>query len=119
MDVVGARHAVPAQGEGEARLAPTEYALHPCSPNPFNASTVIRYQLPAASYVKIQVFDVSGRAVAASGSGATPTMKLVNGWREMGAHEVTFDAMNLPSGVYVCRIQAGDFEAAQKMVLLK
>ena len=121
-NVVGARHASPLQGQATlsgAVDAPTKYALYTCSPNPFNAATTIRFDLPVAGYVKLQVFDISGRAVGASGSGTTPSTALADGWREAGTHEVTFDAGDLPSGVYFCRIQTGDFEAVQKMVLLK
>jgi len=89
--------------------APANFALYSCSPNPFNARTVLSYQLPVASYVNLQVYNVAGRV----------EKSLVIGWRDAGLHEVTFDAADLPSGIYVCRIRAGSFEAVQKMVLLK
>jgi len=108
-DVVGARRAGPTTGEGEARLAPTEYALHPCSPNPFNATTVARFEMRDASHVSLKVYDTAGKLIQI----------LVDGWREAGVHQVTFDAADLPSGMYFCRIQARDFKAVQKMILLK
>jgi hypothetical protein len=83
------------------------------SPNPFNPYTSIRFDLPQASWVQLEVFDTAGRMV--SGSGATPTME----WYPAGSHEVTFDGSNLPSGVYLVRLTAGEFTAVQKMVLLK
>jgi len=95
--------------QSAAADAPAEYALHPCSPNPFNAETAISYQLPADSYVSLRVYDTAGKLVAS----------LVDGWRSAGVHEVTFDAGTLPSGMYICRIQAGEFEAAEKLALLK
>jgi hypothetical protein len=96
-------------GAGLMNQAPTEFALYPCSPNPFNAKTVASFELRVASEVSLRVYDTAGRSV----------MMLVNGWREAGRHEATFDAGELPSGMYFCRIQAGEFNATQKMVLLK
>ncbi len=78
-------------------------------PNPFNPTTVLSYQLSVVSNVNLTVYDIQGRLVA----------ELVNGWRDAGYHEVTFDASHLASGVYIYRIQAGDFNAISKMVLMK
>ncbi|HEX7343850.1 MAG TPA: T9SS type A sorting domain-containing protein, partial [bacterium] len=90
-------------------LHPSTFLLHPCSPNPFNPTTVASYELRAASYVKLSVYDISGREVAV----------LVDGWREAGAHEVTFDAMGLAAGMYFVRLEAGEYVGVEKMVLLK
>jgi hypothetical protein len=57
----------------------------------------------------LKIYDVSGRKVA----------DLVNGWREAGSHAVTFDGSALASGVYLYRIEAGDYSAVSKMVLMK
>lgn len=78
-------------------------------PNPFNPQTVIGYELPSASFVRLTVYDLAGHAVA----------QLVNGWRNAGAQEVTFDGSKLASGVYLYRLTAGDFAASGKMVLMK
>ena len=78
-------------------------------PNPFNATAAISYELRAASYVSLKVYDTSGRLVTA----------LVNGFRQAGAHEVTFDGSNLPSGIYLYRIQVGSWSAVGKMALVK
>ncbi len=94
---------------GRGDLAPTEFVLLSAYPNPFNPSTAISYQLSALSFVNLAVYDVSGRQVA----------ELINGWRDVGVHEVTFDASNLASGIYFYRIEAGDFTAVRKMVLMK
>ncbi|RJP78109.1 MAG: T9SS C-terminal target domain-containing protein [Candidatus Zixiibacteriota bacterium] len=88
---------------------PAVYALGQNRPNPFNPSTVIPFTLPQAAPVKLTVFDLSGRAVAT----------LVDGWRTAGSHQVTFDGAGLASGLYLYRLQAGDFTAAGKMVLMK
>lgn len=88
---------------------PLEFNLHKNYPNPFNPVTVIRYQLPVNSEVRLEVFDILGRRVAV----------LVDGLVEAGTHEVSFDASTLASGVYLYRLQAGDFVQARQMVLVK
>jgi hypothetical protein len=88
---------------------PETCVLHQASPNPFNPTTVARYELRDASYVSLQVYDTAGRLVAT----------LVNGWRDAGAHEVMFNASDLAAGVYIARLQAGEFVGIQKMVLIK
>jgi hypothetical protein len=84
------------------------------SPNPFNASTVISYELRAASFVKLEVFDIKGRNV-----GARLASPLDAGWQEAGTHSITFDGAKLASGVYLARLTAREFTATQKLVLLK
>jgi hypothetical protein len=88
---------------------PQECALHQNHPNPFNATTALSYQLSVDSYVHLRVYDIAGRLVGT----------LVDGWRSAGRHELTFDASHLPSGMYVYRIQAGDWTESGKMILLK
>jgi hypothetical protein len=89
--------------------SPISYTLITINPNPFNPTTAISYQLSAFSHVSLQVYDVSGRVVAA----------LVDGWRQAGSHKVTFDGSGLASGVYLYRLEAGGQDAAGKMMLLK
>lgn len=78
-------------------------------PNPFNPSTVIKYQIPRNGNVKIIIYDMLGREVKT----------LVNGFKQKGQREVQFDASGLSSGVYIYRIEANEFSASRKMVLLK
>ena len=78
-------------------------------PNPFNPSTEIRFELPEAADVRLTVYDLTGREVG----------RIYDQRLEAGAHEATFDAANLPSGVYVYRFTAGDWTESGKMVLLK
>jgi agmatine deiminase len=79
------------------------------SPNPFNPTTTISYQLSAVSFVNLTVYDISGRQVA----------MLINGMRDAGSHEVTFDGSKLASGVYLYKLTAGEYTATSKMVLMK
>jgi len=88
---------------------PTKFALHQNYPNPFNPVTVIRYELPEASAVKVQVFDVLGRVVAT----------VVNERRDAGIYEAVFNASGLSSGTYFYRLQAGTFVETKKMILVK
>jgi hypothetical protein len=88
---------------------PTTFSLNQNYPNPFNPTTAISYQLPAVTFVMLQVFDVLGREVAV----------LVNEVRPAGKYIVRWDASGLPSGVYVCRLRAGNFVSAKKMILMK
>jgi hypothetical protein len=88
---------------------PQECRLASPSPNPFNPSTEISYELRAASYVSLRVYDTTGRLVST----------LVNGWREAGTREVTFDGSELVSGVYFLRMQAGEYSSVKKITLLK
>jgi hypothetical protein len=88
---------------------PTVYYLKPNYPNPFNPQTRIEYGLPRAGTVKLEVFDILGRKTA----------ELVSGVQPAGIHTVTFNASGLASGVYYCRLQAGDFTRIQKMLLLR
>jgi hypothetical protein len=88
---------------------PTFFKLSQNYPNPFNPTTTISYELPVAGVVNLSVYDTAGRQVAT----------LVNGFRQAGAHKVTFDGSGLASGLYLCRMEAGEYTAVQKMVLLK
>ena len=96
-------------GVGDDGERPALCALSQNFPNPFNPATVISYQLPATSDVKLVVFDVLGREVAT----------LVNGVEEPGYKSVQWDASGVASGVYFYRLQAGGFVSAKKLVLLK
>ncbi len=78
-------------------------------PNPFNPETVIRFALPVAGFAKGVVYDILGREVAT----------LVNGEMPAGEHRVSFNAVNLPSGVYIFRLESGKHSSAIKMLLSK
>ena len=78
-------------------------------PNPFNPETVIRFSLPEAGYVKGVVYDILGREVTT----------LLKSDMPAGNHQVKFDAKGIASGVYVFRLQAGNYSSAIKMVVGK
>ncbi len=84
------------------------YALNENYPNPFNPSTTIRFQLPKSSMTSLKIFNALGQAIAT----------LVEGQREAGLHQVQWNAMDIASGVYFYRLQAGGFVDTKKMILL-
>jgi len=93
---------------------PTEYALRQNSPNPFNPSTLIRYQLPEAAHVTIHIYSTLGMLVA----------NLVDGEQEAGYHSVVWDGKDntgktVSSGIYLYKMEAGKFSSVKKMMLLK
>lgn len=88
---------------------PLNYELDQNYPNPFNPVTTIKFTIPEATKVIVKVFNVLGEEVA----------ELVNRWMEGGTHKVNFDATDLNSGIYLYRIEAGNFVTIKKMTLLK
>jgi hypothetical protein len=87
----------------------SDYALSQNYPNPFNPTTTIKYSIAKPGMVNIKVYDIVGREVAT----------LVNQEQGSGSYQVTFDASKLASGLYIYRIQSGDFSAVSKMMLMK
>jgi len=95
-------------------LLPTEYALSQNYPNPFNPSTQFELSLPAASDVRLEVFNVLGQRVRT----------LVEDFLPAGIHRITFDGLNsdgelLSSGVYFYRVTSESYTATRKMMLVK
>ena len=82
---------------------------HQNHPNPFNPSTVIRFNLEMQQQVNLQIFDILGQRVAT----------LVDGIRQAGSYEVRLDAADLSSGVYFYRLQGGNQQLTRKMTLSK
>jgi len=85
------------------------YTLEQNSPNPFNPSTIISYQLPNDGFVSLKVYDMLGREVKT----------LVNDIKTKGKYSVSFDASNLASGIYIYRLNANGFSSIKKMILTK
>jgi photosystem II stability/assembly factor-like uncharacterized protein len=95
--------------EPRGQLTPSRFVLYQNYPNPFNPTTVINYQLEAESFVSLKVYDVLGREVET----------LVSERQTAGSHSVTFNAANLPTGVYFYRLEAGTYRDTKKLLLLK
>jgi hypothetical protein len=88
---------------------PERFTLSQNYPNPFNPVTKISYAIPQNSFVELKVFNLLGQEVTT----------LVNKEKPAGNYEVNFNASNLPSGVYIYKMKAGDFIETKKMILLK
>ena len=100
---------------GPSAVVPGIYALGQNYPNPFNPSTVIAYDLPVESRVRIVVYDILGREIKS----------LVDERESAGHHQSVFSAASIPTGVYFCRLQAEpvsggrSFVDVKRMVLLR
>jgi len=88
---------------------PTTYALYQNYPNPFNPSTTINFDVPKESKVVLKVYNILGQEVAT----------LVNEKMVAGSYSYQFSEGNLSSGMYIYRLQAGDYTLTKKMTLLK
>lgn len=88
---------------------PVQFKLYQNYPNPFNPKTVISYELLVTNYVKLAVYDLTGREIKT----------LVNENQQAGKYEVDFSAERLASGVYFYKLQTDNFTETKKMVLLK
>ena len=102
--------------DGGLAMTPTKFRLAQNYPNPFNPVTTIGYEIASSSSLtgllamtRLVVYDLLGREVAV----------LVNEVRVPGKYEVQFNASQLPSGVYMYRLQAGGISLAKKLILLK
>ena len=95
--------------EVTAAEIPTFYSLNQNYPNPFNPTTTLRFGLPVAGHVILAIYNLLGQKVTT----------LVDGYRPAGWHQVSWEASVISSGIYFCRIQAGEFTAVKKMVLVK
>jgi hypothetical protein len=86
-----------------------DFALHQNYPNPFNPTTVISYQLPMNSKVTLKVYDLLGREITT----------LVDKKLPAGQYAAEWNASGMPGGIYYYQIQAGKYQEAKKMILLK
>jgi hypothetical protein len=93
----------------EGAIVITEYRLLPNYPNPFNPTTIISYQIPQASNVRLKIYNALGVELAT----------LINQEQPPGFYKLEFVGADLPSGTYFARVRAGSFFATQKLVLLR
>ena len=88
---------------------PTQFSLSQNYPNPFNPATVIRYTLPQPGRVTLKIYNLLGQEIKT----------LVDANQSPGPKSVTFDASTLPSGIYLYKLQAGNYLAVKKLALIK
>jgi hypothetical protein len=88
---------------------PATFALEQNFPNPFNPATIIKYDLPKDSHVRLRIYDVLGREVET----------LVDGIERAGYKSVNWNGVRRASGVYFCKLEAGTFTAVRRMLLVK
>jgi len=98
-----------ATGVRQPEHRPIGFGLSENYPNPFNPSTTISYSIPSASLVSLVVYDMLGREVS----------RLVQELKHAGEYVATWKADGVPSGVYFCRLVAGDRASTRRMVLMK
>lgn len=106
--------AVAPKTAGQTALLPTKYELYQNMPNPFNPQTLIKYDLPEAVNVRLEVFNILGQKVKT----------LVNGYETAGPKSVVWDGTDVSgnkaaSGIYLYKITAGSYAAVRKMTFLK
>jgi hypothetical protein len=94
---------------GDGMTAPVQFGLEGVYPNPFNSQAVSSYKLQVSSFVKLGLYDLSGRLV----------QTLAEGWQEAGEHRAVIDGTQLPSGVYLVRLSSGTQVALGKVCLIK
>lgn len=88
---------------------PSEYKLFNNYPNPFNSSTIIKYQIIKDNITTLKIFDVLGREVSI----------LINSMQKAGTYNFYLNVNNLPSGIYYYQIESGNYSETKKMVLIK
>ena len=108
--MVSAYLASPQTGMHEVVIgSPERYSLSQNFPNPFNPETTIQYTLPLREHVTLSIYDTQGRRVA----------RLIDGFKDAGRHQISFDGSRLSSGIYIYRIRAGDYTETRKLTLVK
>lgn len=90
-------------------ITPTKPCFHSIYPNPFNPETNICVNLPFAGDVSLVIYDVVGREIT----------RLLEGWHPAGTYQATFNASDLPTGVYFARLKAEGFSQTRKLLLVK
>ena len=88
---------------------PSSFSLSQNYPNPFNPSTNVQFSIPNVQFVSLKVFDILGKEITT----------LVNEKLQPGTYETSFDASQLPSGIYFYRLNAGNFSETKKMLMIK
>jgi hypothetical protein len=92
-----------------SKSSPKSFAVSQDAPNPFSPSTTLKYELPHASHVMLKPYNALGEQAAT----------LVNEVKQPGTYTVEFNGSSSATGVYFCRLRAGDFVQTKKFVLLR
>ena len=100
---------VPISVKGTDNRIPVAFRLHQNYPNPFNPETEIKFEMPVSGYIKLSIYDVSGREVSV----------LAEGIHNAGVHSYKWNAENYSSGIYFCRLEADGLDNTMKMVLIR
>jgi|GEM_PF-789466 len=87
----------------------TGFLLEQNYPNPFNPTTTIVYNIPYSNYVTLEIYNILGQSIRI----------LVDDFQYEGNYKITFDASELPSGVYIYRLKSGNYSDSKKMLILK
>jgi hypothetical protein len=90
-------------------ILPNQFMLEQNYPNPFNPSTIIKFGIPERANVVIKIYDILGSEV----------ITLINQEIDIGWYEVQFNASNYSSGIYIYRMQAGNYISTKKMLMIK
>ena len=88
---------------------PDVFVLHQNFPNPFNPTTILSYDLKTDGKVNLTVYNLVGQVVQV----------LVDEFQPAGFYEITFDASQLPAGVYLYKLQVGEYSSVKRMTLVK
>jgi len=88
---------------------PDVFVLYQNYPNPFNPSTILSYNLKTDAEVKLTVYNLVGQVVQV----------VVDGYQTAGYKEITFDAQDLPAGIYLYKLQVGEYSSVKRMTLVK
>ena len=92
-----------------SNVVPVKFELSQNYPNPFNPTTTINYAMPKSGFTSLKVYNILGQEVAT----------LYQGFQKAGSYKIDFNASNLASGIYLYRLQVGDFNLTKKMILMK
>ena len=88
---------------------PKRFSLYQNYPNPFNPSTIIKYQIPADSFVQLKIYDILGSEIST----------LINQRQPSGIYEIEFNNTNIASGMYFDKLSVGKLTETKKMILMK
>jgi hypothetical protein len=98
-----------ATGVADRGEIPGEFTLYQNYPNPFNPSTTIKFAIPRAAFVRLEVYNLLGQRVAS----------LVSGNLSGGVHDISWNAGNASSGVYIYRLTSGNLVQSKGLVLTR